>query len=79
MSDYNEATKNMIPFFEKLSIDIKENNLTPKQLQIAGQLYMMWDFENNSDMEAMSEEDVKKYLFTGWYVHKNIDSFSGPG
>lgn len=79
MSDYNEATKNMIPFFEKLSIDIKENNLTPKQLQIAGQLYMMWEFENNSDMDAMSEEEVKKYLFTGWYIHTNIDSFSGSG
>lgn len=73
MSEYNEATKNMIPFFEKLSTDIKENNLTPKQLITAGRLYMMWEFENNCDMETMSEEDVKKYLFTGWYIHHKSD------
>lgn len=73
---YNESTHNLIPFFRKLANDIESRELTPKQMVIAGQLFMSWEFNNSSDSDndTMSEEDVKKYLFTGWYIYNNLMS-----
>jgi hypothetical protein len=69
---YSESTERLVPFFRKLADDIEGLKLTPKQMFDAGQMYMSWEFGNNSDMESMSEEEVKKYLFTGWYIYQNL-------
>jgi hypothetical protein len=69
---YNQSTSNLIPFFRKLADDIESHALTPSQLVMAGQMFVSWEFHNNSDNNSLSEEDIKKYLFTGWYIHNGI-------
>lgn len=76
MIEYNDATTNLIPFFRKLADDIENNNLTTNQLILAGQMFMKYEFENRTD-PGLSDEKVKTYLFTGWYIHEHIQSTLG--
>jgi hypothetical protein len=70
---YNESTKEMIPFFRKLADDIENNELTPAELMKAGEIYMSYKFTKEKD-DDMSEEDMKKYLFTGWFIYSKLGS-----
>lgn len=40
---------------------------------IAGQMYMLWKYEN-FDKTSLSDNDFNKYLFTGWYIYNNINN-----
>lgn len=74
MSEYDDTTYNLIPFFRKLADDIENNNLTMAQLFTAGQMYMKYQFENNPETEEISEEKAQEYLCTGWYINTCIRS-----
>ena len=70
MEEYTEATKQMIPFFRQMADDIENNNLTTSQLLIAGQLFMKYKYDNEiNNGLVIDEQDIDKYLFTGWYMH----------
>ena len=66
---YTRSTKDMIPFFRKLADDIENNELTTEQLMKAGELFMIYSFMKDSDI---SEEDIQKYLITGWFIYNKI-------
>lgn len=74
MNDYDDSTHNLIPFFRKLADDIENNNLTIKQLITAGQMFVKYQFENDPETEDISDEKVQEYLFTGWYINKQVHS-----
>lgn len=77
--EYNEQTRLLIPFFKKLSEDIKNNNLSIQQLKLAGEMYMMYKFNIETSDQIIDEDMIQKYLFTGWYVNNMItDSMSNP-
>ena len=74
MSEYEDTTHNLIPFFRKLADDIENNKLTIKQLITAGQMFVKYQFENDPETEDISEEKMQEYLFTGWYIHNQVQS-----
>jgi hypothetical protein len=69
----DEPTGNMIVFFRRLADDIEYNRLSPTDLAKAGQLYMYWKYNEDPLSATSSEEDVTKYLFTGWYIYNSIN------
>ena len=70
---YTESTKNLVPFFRKLADNIENLELTPSEMLIAGQMYMLWKYEN-FDKTSLSDNDFNKYLFTGWFIYNNINN-----
>lgn len=62
----------MIVFFRRLANDIENHALTPEDLAKAGQLYMYWKYTQDPLSNTSSDEDVQKYLFTGWYIYNAI-------
>lgn len=69
----DEPTGNMIVFFRRLADDIEYNRLSPIDLAKAGQLYMYWKYNEDPLSATSSDEDVTKYLFTGWYIYNSIN------
>jgi hypothetical protein len=70
----NENTKKMIPFFRQLADDIENDEMTQQQLLNVGEMFMLYKFTEQTEDTDMSQEDMKKYLFTGWYIHTQINS-----
>ena len=76
MSEYNEQTNKLIPFFRNLATCIENNELTLNQLRHCGDMFMMYNFNNEVDQEMLNESEIQKYLFTGWYVQTNLQKNS---
>jgi len=72
---YTESTKKLIPFFRKLADDIENLELTPSEMMISGQMYMLWEYENFAKT-SISDNELNKYLFTGWFIYNNINGIA---
>jgi hypothetical protein len=59
----------LIAFLDELSSSLKNNTLAPEQIKLVGEFYMLYNFKNKADPE---DENFKKYLSTGWYIHNII-------
>lgn len=56
-------------FLDELSSSLKNKKLSPEQLKLVGEFYMLYNFNENIDSE---EQKFKKYLATGWYIYNII-------
>ena len=56
-------------FLDELSSSLKNKKLSPEQLKLVGEFYMLYNFNENIDSE---EKKMKKYLATGWYIYNII-------
>jgi hypothetical protein len=77
----SETKQNLILFFKNLADDIENDNLNEKQLQSSGEFYMSYSIQNEIDNDQnidMSEKDLIKFLFLGWYMYNIIlkDNYS---
>ena len=68
----DEPAGNMIQFFRGLADDIENHRLAPVDLVKAGQLYVYWKWKEDPLSASSSEEDMQKYLFTGWYIYNTL-------
>jgi hypothetical protein len=68
----DENTNEMIQFFRKLADDIENNELSPEQMLKAGEIFMSYKFTKETKDDEMSEEEIKKFLFTGWYIYSKL-------
>ena len=71
----SETKQNLILFFKNLADDIENDNLNEKQLQSSGEFYMSYSIQNEIDNDQnidMSEKDLIKFLFLGWYMYNII-------
>lgn len=77
----SETKQNLILFFKNLANDIENDNLNEKQLQSSGEFCMSYSIQNEIDNDQnidMSEKDLIKFLFLGWYMYNIIlkDNYS---
>jgi len=77
MNEYDGQTKELASFFKKLATDIETNSLTIEELRLAGQACMNYNFQRETGGVIDSEEDMKKFLFTGWYIYSQLDQNPG--
>jgi len=56
-------------FLDELSSSLKNKKLSPEQVKLVGEFYMLYKFNENIDIE---EKNFKKYLATGWYIHNIV-------
>ena len=59
----------LILFLDELSSSLKNKTLTTDQIKLIGEFYMLYNCDNHIDSE---DNDLKKYLATGWYIHNII-------
>ena len=68
-------TETLIRFLRELATDMENHRLSVNQIFDVSQLYMKTRFEQSGDDDP-TEEDTYKYLFTGWYIHQQIESIA---
>jgi len=73
MNEYDGQTKELAIFFKKLATDIETNSLTIEELRLAGQACMNYKFQIETGGVVDSEEELQKYLFTGWYIYRQLN------
>jgi len=67
----------LITFFRKIADDIENNELSQSELITTGEMFMTFLFRQNvsgSTPTDLTNQNMKKYLFTGWYIHSHINS-----
>lgn len=85
MENYQDDTSsigNMIDFFRKLADDLETHKLTPADVLKSGQLYAYWKYKTDPYSCTYSDEDIQKYIMTGWYIYQqysNLDSNPNDG
>ena len=63
----------LIDFLDETSKLMKEKKLSENQTRIIGEFYMAFKFNENVDnISDLSEKDVVKFLFLGWYIYNMI-------
>jgi len=71
----SETKQNLILFFKNLTDDIENDKLNEKQLQSLGEFCISYSIQNEIDNDQnidMSEKDLIKFLFLGWYMYNII-------
>jgi hypothetical protein len=64
--------QNLIIFLRGLADSIEDNKLEDKNKQLIGEFFMkykFYDFSNDNTVEKLDVEDVKTFLFLGWFIY----------
>ena len=77
----SETKQNLILFFKNMADDIENDKLTEKELRSSGEFYMSYLVQNEIDNDQnihVSEKDLIKFLFLGWYIYNILlkDNYS---
>ena len=59
---------NLIAFIDRLKLGLQNNTLSALEIQKIIDLYSSFNFKK----EDTNEEELKRYLFMGWYVYQFI-------
>lgn len=60
----------LINFLDTIKERIRNNSLSPLVLEELIRFYQSFYFYESS--EPLEESQIKKYLFTGWYIWNNL-------
>ena len=71
-----DSTGNMIVFFRRLADDLENHVMNPLDIMKAGQMYTYWKYKTDPQSSTMSDEDVQKYIMTGWYIYQHYNSIN---
>jgi len=73
MDKFTASTKELIPFFKKLSTDLENGSLSLEEMRTAGELYMYYAYITENRGKNISDEDIRRFVFTGWFVQRGMD------
>jgi hypothetical protein len=68
----SETKKNLSLFLKNLADDIENDKLNEKELKYTGEFYMSYLVQNQIDNDEdidVSDKDLVKFLFLGWYMY----------
>jgi hypothetical protein len=66
--------RKLVYFFRELADAIENEKLAPNELISAGEIFMHSKFNTvNGLQHEIEEKAFKKFLFTGWYIHNQIE------
>jgi hypothetical protein len=61
----------LTPFLKDLAESVENKKLSCKQLQIIGEFYMKYQFQEAGEH---TQEDMVKFLALGWWISENFPS-----
>ena len=71
----SETKQNLTVFFRNLADDIENDKLNEEELRYSGEFYISYlvqnHLDNNQDIDV-SEKDLIKCLFLGWYMYNIV-------
>ena len=62
--------QNIVEFLRKIADSVENKTVDEKSLEILIECYMK--YKNSYNLEEKDEEEIKKYLFMGWYIYDII-------
>ena len=69
-----ENSRRLIYFFRELADAIENEKLAPNELRSASEIFMHSKFNTCiGSQHNIEEKTLKKLLFTGWYIHNQIE------
>ncbi len=64
--------KYLLPFLSNIIESLNNNTITEENKKLVGEFYMKYLFyEKNNDTE-ITEDDMNKFLFLGYYIYKHL-------
>ena len=74
--EVTDTTGTMVDFFRKLADDLESHKMSPSDIAKAGHMYLYWKWKTDPYSATNSDEDIEKYMFTGWYIYQNYNSIN---
>ena len=88
MENQDYSDDKLIPFLRNLADSIEKRELLPQQLQIIGEFFMKYQFQQqairdndtsiNPPSSEFHREDFIKFLILGWYIYSCILAEHNP-
>ena len=69
------TNKQLIDFFRNIADSIENSELNQAEMITAGEMFMTFLFRKNicsNERHNLSEQDLKKYVFAGWYFYNYV-------
>ena len=70
MNKKQDETKTLSLFLRHLAEEIDNQRVSEEDLRSIWEIKMR--IEGSKSLGDLDEDTVKKYLFTGWWIHENI-------
>ena len=64
--------ENLIIFLRTLADSLESKTLEDNKIQLVGEFYMKYqfhDFSTDNTVEKINEEDLKTFIFLGWFIY----------
>ena len=65
-----DETRKLSQYLRHLADEIDENRVSEGELQSIFEIKLR--IEGSKSLGELDEETLKKYLFTGWWIHENL-------
>ena len=72
MSEKPVANRELSQYLRQLANKIDADRVSNEDLRTISEIRMR--IEGSKSLMELDEETIKKYLFTGWWIHQNIPS-----
>lgn len=81
MENNNDYDTRLIPFLRNLADLIEQRQLLPNQLQIIGEFFMHYQFQEQAIKDndntvppprQFNQEELMKFIILGWYIYCRI-------
>ncbi len=72
MNEKHDETKDLSQYLRHIASEIDHGRVSNENLRVISEIRMR--IEGSKSLDDLDEETIKKYLFTGWWIHENIRS-----
>ena len=70
MSANQAETKNLSQYLRHLADEMDQGHVTNEDMRSISEIRMR--IEGSKSLDDLDEDTIKKYLFTGWWIHENV-------
>ena len=72
LSILNQNNVDLISFLRTLADSMEAKTLEDRKIQLVGEFYMKFkfhDFSTDNTVEKLNKEDLKTFIFLGWFIY----------
>ena len=70
MNAKQDETKKLSQYLRRLADEIDQGHVSNEELRSISEIRMR--IEGSKSLDDLDEDTIKKYLFTGWWIHENV-------
>ncbi len=70
MSVKQDETKKLSQYLRCLADEIDQGHVSNEDMRSVSEIRMR--IEGSKSLDDLDEDTIKKYLFTGWWIHENV-------